>query len=225
MAAGEIAGGQDADAGCGQPRHQPRRAPATRRRSHPALCPDRRPRERHRRHRLQELITDGCHGVTRYQPTGDKTMRLHAQTAMIENGFVHIPETAPWLAEILSNSSPRLIYWLGSLAVPAATAAPATPTTQPNAIRSTSRSIGRARGCWPDSNHQRPTNILARMEPGKATTPTNRGLIELSDGPLRTAAILYLPKKISCTPGSRPPGAYINRLFSANALNRCAIVS
>ena len=50
---------------------------------------------------IQELITDGCHGVTRYQPTGDKIMRLHAQTAMIENGFVHIPETAPWLAEYL----------------------------------------------------------------------------------------------------------------------------
>src|SRR4051794_17695504 len=28
-------------------------------------------------------------------------MRLHAQTAMIENGFVYIPETAPWLAEYL----------------------------------------------------------------------------------------------------------------------------
>jgi hypothetical protein len=50
---------------------------------------------------IQELITDGCHGVTRYQPTGDKTMRLHAQTALIENGLVHIPETAPWLAEYL----------------------------------------------------------------------------------------------------------------------------
>jgi predicted phage terminase large subunit-like protein len=50
---------------------------------------------------IQELIADGCHGVTRYQPTGDKTMRMHAQTAVIENGFVHIPETAPWLAEYL----------------------------------------------------------------------------------------------------------------------------
>lgn len=28
-------------------------------------------------------------------------MRLHAQTAPIENGFVHIPETARWLAEYL----------------------------------------------------------------------------------------------------------------------------
>jgi predicted phage terminase large subunit-like protein len=28
-------------------------------------------------------------------------MRLHAQTAMIENGFVDLPESAPWLAEYL----------------------------------------------------------------------------------------------------------------------------
>ena len=28
-------------------------------------------------------------------------MRMHAQTALIENGFVLIPETAPWLAEYL----------------------------------------------------------------------------------------------------------------------------
>ncbi len=50
---------------------------------------------------IQELIADGCHGVTRYQPTTDKIMRLHAQTALIENGFVRIPETASWLAEYL----------------------------------------------------------------------------------------------------------------------------
>jgi predicted phage terminase large subunit-like protein len=50
---------------------------------------------------IQELIADGCHGVTRYQPTTDKIMRLHAQTALIENGFVYIPEMAPWLAEYL----------------------------------------------------------------------------------------------------------------------------
>ena len=46
---------------------------------------------------IQELISDGCYGVTRYEPTCDKIMRLHAQTALIENGFVHIPETAGWL--------------------------------------------------------------------------------------------------------------------------------
>ena len=50
---------------------------------------------------IQELIADGCHGVTRYQPTTDKVMRLHAQTTLIENGFVRIPENAPWLAEYL----------------------------------------------------------------------------------------------------------------------------
>src|SRR6266478_2160888 len=50
---------------------------------------------------IQELIADGCHGVTRYPPTTDKTMRLNAQTAIIENGFVYIPEAAPWLAEYL----------------------------------------------------------------------------------------------------------------------------
>ena len=50
---------------------------------------------------IQELIKEGCHAVTRYQPTTDKIMRLHAQTALIENGFVRIPEDAPWLAEYL----------------------------------------------------------------------------------------------------------------------------
>src|SRR6202049_477460 len=50
---------------------------------------------------IQELIVDGCHGVPRYQPTTDKIMRLNSQTGVIENGFVHIPETAPWLAEYL----------------------------------------------------------------------------------------------------------------------------
>ena len=28
-------------------------------------------------------------------------MRLHAQTATIENGFIHLPETAHWLADYL----------------------------------------------------------------------------------------------------------------------------
>jgi predicted phage terminase large subunit-like protein len=50
---------------------------------------------------IQELIADGCHAVTRYQPDCDKIMRMHAQTAIIENGFVYIPESASWLAEYL----------------------------------------------------------------------------------------------------------------------------
>jgi len=50
---------------------------------------------------IQELIAEGCHAVKGYQPINDKIMRLNSQTAMIENGFVHIPEVAPWLAEYL----------------------------------------------------------------------------------------------------------------------------
>ena len=41
---------------------------------------------------IQELIAEGLHAVTRYQPQSDKVMRMQAQTAMIENGFVHLPE-------------------------------------------------------------------------------------------------------------------------------------
>jgi predicted phage terminase large subunit-like protein len=41
--------------------------------------------------------------VTRYKPDGDKIMRLHAQTATIENGFVHLTETARWLADYLHD--------------------------------------------------------------------------------------------------------------------------
>jgi predicted phage terminase large subunit-like protein len=50
---------------------------------------------------IQELVEQGLHAVTRYQPQSDKIMRMHAQTAMIENGFVHLPKEAAWLAEYL----------------------------------------------------------------------------------------------------------------------------
>jgi predicted phage terminase large subunit-like protein len=50
---------------------------------------------------IQELVQDGLHAVTRYQPQSDKIMRMHAQTATIENGFVHLPKEAAWLAEYL----------------------------------------------------------------------------------------------------------------------------
>ena len=50
---------------------------------------------------IQELIAEGLHAVSRYQPQADKVMRMHAQTAMIENGFVHVPDTGPWLAQYL----------------------------------------------------------------------------------------------------------------------------
>jgi hypothetical protein len=48
--------------------------------------------------RVQELIEQGLHAGTRYQSQTDKIMRMHAQTAMTENGFVHLPKEAGWLA-------------------------------------------------------------------------------------------------------------------------------
>jgi predicted phage terminase large subunit-like protein len=47
---------------------------------------------------IQELIREGVHGVTRYEPTMDKIMRLYSVTSTIENGFVFLPTEAEWLA-------------------------------------------------------------------------------------------------------------------------------
>ena len=52
---------------------------------------------------IQELTREGLYAVTRYKPQSDKVMRMHAQTAMIENGFVRVPEKAPWLAQYLNE--------------------------------------------------------------------------------------------------------------------------
>jgi predicted phage terminase large subunit-like protein len=46
---------------------------------------------------IQELRHDGVSGVEGCQPEGDKQMRLWAQTASMEQGFVHLPKEAPWL--------------------------------------------------------------------------------------------------------------------------------
>jgi predicted phage terminase large subunit-like protein len=52
---------------------------------------------------IHELVADGLHAVTRYQPQSDKIMRMHAQTALIENGFVYLPKEAAWLADYLTS--------------------------------------------------------------------------------------------------------------------------
>jgi predicted phage terminase large subunit-like protein len=54
---------------------------------------------------IQELIAEGVHAIKRYVPEGDKQMRLYAQTATIENGFVYVPREAPWLADYLHELS------------------------------------------------------------------------------------------------------------------------
>ena len=50
---------------------------------------------------IQDLKSEFMNGVTEYKPPPgtDKIMRLHAQTAMFENGRVFLPRTAPWLAD------------------------------------------------------------------------------------------------------------------------------
>ena len=52
---------------------------------------------------IQSLIASGLAQVKAAAPRGDKVMRLHAQTAMIENGFVWLPREAPWLADYLGE--------------------------------------------------------------------------------------------------------------------------
>ena len=49
---------------------------------------------------VQELRRENI-AVTPYEPKGDKIFRMEGQTALIENGFVHIPREAHWLEEFL----------------------------------------------------------------------------------------------------------------------------
>lgn len=50
---------------------------------------------------IQELIADGVSTATKYEPKMEKIMRMHSNTSMLENGLVHIPAEAHWLAEYL----------------------------------------------------------------------------------------------------------------------------
>ena len=52
---------------------------------------------------IQDLRFEGLLGITEYKPPPgtDKVMRMHAQTAMFENGLVFIPRTASWLADFV----------------------------------------------------------------------------------------------------------------------------
>ena len=50
---------------------------------------------------IQDLINDGMHGVKAYKPKDNKVMRMNSVTSTIENGFVHLPDKAPWLPEYI----------------------------------------------------------------------------------------------------------------------------
>ncbi len=47
---------------------------------------------------IQELLRDGVYGVTPYEPTMDKIMRMHTVSNTIENGFVYLPTESDWRA-------------------------------------------------------------------------------------------------------------------------------
>ena len=61
---------------------------------------------------IQELKHEGLYAVLGLKPEGDKLMRLHAQTATIANGFVHIPKVAPWRLDYVAEltSFPKAKY-------------------------------------------------------------------------------------------------------------------
>lgn len=54
---------------------------------------------------IQDLKADGVIGIKEYvPPTGtDKIMRLHAQSAMFENGLVYLPKHASWLGDYVTE--------------------------------------------------------------------------------------------------------------------------
>ena len=52
---------------------------------------------------LQELKREGLTTVQGMLPVADKIMRMRAQVAMIKNGFVRIPQSAPWLSGYLDE--------------------------------------------------------------------------------------------------------------------------
>jgi predicted phage terminase large subunit-like protein len=54
---------------------------------------------------IQDLVYEGMHAIKRYEPTLEKIARLSTATGTIENGFVYLPEKAPWLAEYLHELS------------------------------------------------------------------------------------------------------------------------
>lgn len=48
-----------------------------------------------------DLVAEGVHNVTRYEPKMEKMMRMHSVTSTIENGFVHVPAHVAWLPQYL----------------------------------------------------------------------------------------------------------------------------
>jgi predicted phage terminase large subunit-like protein len=54
---------------------------------------------------IQELQGERVRGISGYEPPpgADKIMRLHAQTALFESGFVLLPRRSSWLADYVTE--------------------------------------------------------------------------------------------------------------------------
>ena len=52
-------------------------------------------------HLVQELRYENTVRLIGFKPKGDKITRMSAQSAKIEAGQVHLPESAPWLKDFL----------------------------------------------------------------------------------------------------------------------------
>ena len=52
---------------------------------------------------IQELLHDGLYCIKKCSPEGDKVMRMHGQTACIENGLVYLPKDAHWLPDFIKE--------------------------------------------------------------------------------------------------------------------------
>ena len=124
---------------------------------------------------IQELIEQGLHAVTRYQPQSDKVMRMHAQTAMIENGFVYLPKEAAWLAEYLHELT---VFPKGKhddqVDRPDARVVQA---RRPGTAGLDVANVQRSPGAWPAA--QAPRTVIgdgeeARHSPAVMTTPVRR---------------------------------------------------
>jgi predicted phage terminase large subunit-like protein len=50
---------------------------------------------------IQELVSEGHHEVQGYRSSLNKAVRMHSVTGTIENGFVHLPDKAPWLGHYM----------------------------------------------------------------------------------------------------------------------------
>ena len=138
---------------------------------------------------IQELVELGLYAVTRYQPQADKIMRsrrcqrqrlsrqaklrfaasMHAQTAMIENGFVHLPREAGWRAEYLHELT---VFPGGKYDDQVDSTGSRVPAASPAASISITRSSPRTRRPRGPSRYRRWRSGWASSGGDQAGTPT-----------------------------------------------------